>query len=724
MERFQGLARARDRPWRGKVESLDHEARDLAGAARPVVGGRGQDQLVLGSRHGHVEEPPLLVDVPVAAGQLFLHELGRQAQGVAPPLQRELLLGAAHQEDDRELEALGLVHGEDVHRVVVAFGLGDGRIVAGLAQEVEVRDERGDAVVLGHVAVGLHGLEELGDVLDLGLGRGAALGGQAPEGPGALEEAVEDLAGAPPRHLLGGLVEIGQEPLRRLPGRAADPEQVLARGERAQDLEQRPRLPARVLIEPQEIDLGHAVDLRGAEVEERDRVVGAREHAEERDEEPDLLARVEPAAAAEAMRDALDVQGAEEGLGVPVAAHQDGHVARARALLDPLLDEGGHAIGLGRGGVEGQVTHGRVPRPLRPQALVDLGHHLQPIRVVVADEARRRVEDELGGPMVLGEDHLAGPGVEAAEGEQVGRGGASPTVDGLIVVTHHRDVGRVAGHELQHLELRVVRVLELVDQDVAVAGAKTLQDRRAGCAAPRGRGGSDRRSRRAPPRPGASGGLRRRPRARRGSGLRLRRRGEAIGRGRGQQAGQPRFGPLAVLPWRDVLVLGAAHQGEERGQVPRGIAERTEAGEGQGEEALAQEDDGLGLAQHAELGVHPHLERGLAEHAVAEGVEGRDRGLGVAVGDELVDALGHLHRGLLGEGEGQDLLGPRPLARDEMGDAAGEHRGLARARAGDDEEGPLAVEHGLALGRGEAGENGRLGRGKGSERGRGHERPS
>ena len=130
-----------------------------------------------------------------------------------------------------------------------------------------------------------------------------------------------------------------------------------------------------------------------------------------------------------------------------------------------------------------------------------------------------------------------------------------------------------------------------------------------------------------------------------------------------------------------------------------GIAEGTEALERQLEDPLAQEDDLLGLAEHAEVRVEAQVESAFAEDAVAEGVEGRDPGLGVTIRDELVHPLGHLDRGLLGEGEGEDLLGPRALARDEVGNAAGEHGGLARARARDDEQRALAVEDRLALGR-------------------------
>ena len=84
-------------------------------------------------------------------------------------------------------------------------------------------------------------------------------------------------------------------------------------------------------------------------------------------------------------------------------------------------------------------------------------------------------------------------------------------------------------------------------------------------------------------------------------------------------------------------------------------------------------------------------------------------GLGVALGDQLVHALGHLGRGLLGEREGEDLLGPRALRRDQVRDAAREHGRLAGAGAGDDEERPLAVDDRLALGLVEALEDALLG---------------
>ena len=74
----------------------------------------------------------------------------------------------------------------------------------------------------------------------------------------------------------------------------------------------------------------------------------------------------------------------------------------------------------------------------------------------------------------------------------------------------------------------------------------------------------------------------------------------------------------------------------------------------------------------------------------------------VRVAEQQLDALAHLLRGLVGEGDGQDLAGARAPGLHEPGDAVGEHARLARAGAGQDEQRAVAVGHGLALGRVEA----------------------
>ena len=56
--------------------------------------------------------------------------------------------------------------------------------------------------------------------------------------------------------------------------------------------------------------------------------------------------------------------------------------------------------------------------------------------------------------------------------------------------------------------------------------------------------------------------------------------------------------------------------------------------------------------------------------------------------DQLGDALAHLGGGLVGERDGQDRARMRAAGGDQPGDAAGEHAGLARPGAGDDEQRP------------------------------------
>ncbi len=74
---------------------------------------------------------------------------------------------------------------------------------------------------------------------------------------------------------------------------------------------------------------------------------------------------------------------------------------------------------------------------------------------------------------------LAEAAVELREGRVAG---AAEAVDGLVVVPHHHDVVRAvrrAPQQLDQLDLGDVRVLELVDQEVAVLALPSAQDVRA-----------------------------------------------------------------------------------------------------------------------------------------------------------------------------------------------------------------------------------------------------
>jgi hypothetical protein len=79
-------------------------------------------------------------------------------------------------------------------------------------------------------------------------------------------------------------------------------------------------------------------------------------------------------------------------------------------------------------------------------------------------------------------------------------------------------------------------------------------------------------------------------------------------------------------------------------------------------------------------------------------VEGHDPHAARRAAQQQLDALAHLLRGLVGEGDRQQLGVARLSGLDEPGDAVGEDPGLARSGAGEDQQRPLAVRHRLALG--------------------------
>ena len=72
--------------------------------------------------------------------------------------------------------------------------------------------------------------------------------------------------------------------------------------------------------------------------------------------------------------------------------------------------------------------------------------------------------------------------------------------------------------------------------------------------------------------------------------------------------------------------------------------------------------------------------------------------------DRDLDPLAHLGGGLVRERDGQDLAGSGVAGGQQVGDPAGEHPGLARPGAGDDQQRAAAVLDGLALRRVEVGD--------------------
>ena len=254
----------------------------------------------------------------------------------------------------------------------------------------------------------------------------------------------------------------------------------------------------------------------------------------------------------------------------------------------------------------------------------------------------------------------------------------------------------LVGERRDELGLGAVRVLELVDEDVPEATG----DRGPG----RGRGPHEAQGERdlvaeidaavggqQPLVGGVGSGQLALAAGLLGGGIGRRRAGLAglgTGRGLGQTCRLDRqaIGMGEVVGRRDVLVLAAAEQRRERSQEAGRVAKRPVGVEVELEEVLAQEDDDLRSGQDAHVGRQPELQGVLADEAVAEGVERRDRGVRVAIRHELVDADRHLLGGLVGEGQRQDLRGLGAARRDEPRDPPGDDLGLAGPGAGDHQE--------------------------------------
>ncbi len=91
------------------------------------------------------------------------------------------------------------------------------------------------------------------------------------------------------------------------------------------------------------------------------------------------------------------------------------------------------------------------------------------------DEPMRGIEDRLPAAVVVDQHDARRLGVCGPEAEDVAERGAAEAVDALVVVAHDGDVAVRLGQELHQLPLCVVRVLELVDQDVAISRSLLLE---------------------------------------------------------------------------------------------------------------------------------------------------------------------------------------------------------------------------------------------------------
>ena len=143
-------------------------------------------------------------------------------------------------------------------------------------------------------------------------------------------------------------------------------------------------------------------------------------------------------------------------------------------------------------------------------------------------------------------------------------------------------------------------------------------------------------------------------------------------------------GPAAVLPAVD-----------QAGELARGPALLVEVG---GLDQLLEDAQLIVGVEDGEIGLEADQLGMAAQHARGDRMEGAEpRHAFERAAGERADALAHFARGLVGEGDGEDLARPRLAGGDEVGEPGGQRGGLAGARAGEDEHRPFGRQHRLAL---------------------------
>ena len=393
------------------------------------------------------------------------------------------------------------------------------------------------------------------------------------------------------------------------------------------------------------------------------------QHGEIGDGILDLGSLVEPRPTDHLVRDTLPDEHVLEHARLRVRAVEHRDLGSGVARLDPSCDLRRDEARLGVLVLHLDDLDGIARPELRPQVL-------RLAVAVVVDHRVRGLEDRVRRAVVLLERDDAGAAEVALEVEDVADVGAAERVDRLIGVPDGEHVPVLRGEKLEQAVLGVVRVLVLVDEDVAERRLPALE----GLGEPLEH--LDREHQHVVEVDRVRGeepllvalvhlgdGLipeRRDPR-----GVVLRR-DQLVLRVRDLGVDPARREPLRVLP---ELLEARLHDAHLVGLVVdrerRAVAEPLR---------LAAQDPPAGRVERED----PDRARGAAEHPL--------------------EPLPHLGRRLVRERDREDLVRLHAVRADQVGDAMGEDARLPRAGAGDDEERPLDVEHSLALGRIQVGE--------------------
>ena len=274
------------------------------------------------------------------------------------------------------------------------------------------------------------------------------------------------------------------------------------------------------------------------------------------------------------------------------------------------------------------------------------------------------------GTVVLFQPDHVGAGKILFEPKDVAHLGAAPAIDRLVVVAHAADVHVPLRQKPEPEILRYIGVLIFVDEDVAEPPAVLLEQvivlledldhveqeiaeiDRVQRLQPRLVFGVER------------------------GALPV----EGAGIGGGDLVGRQR----AILPAVD-----------DRGQLPRRPAFLVDPG---GADQLFHQPDLVVGVEDGEIGLQPHELRMAAQKLDADRVKRAEPGHPLdGLPHQLSHAPAHLARGLVGEGDGQDLVRPRRPGGQKMRDPRGQRARLAGARARQHQHRAVEPLHRIAL---------------------------
>lgn len=243
-------------------------------------------------------------------------------------------------------------------------------------------------------------------------------------------------------------------------------------------------------------------------------------------------------------------------------------------------------------------------------------------------------EDVLGGTVVLLQFYHVGVGEIAFELQDVADGGAAPGVNGLVVITHHRQVSVPLGQKTEQHILGMVCVLVLVHQDVVELALVVLQHRRVLL-------------------------------------KQARRQADQVVKVQGV-IGRQALLVGGIDPGLNLLHVGAGGGGKLIRVLQLVLGPGDGAEHGAGGVLLFTEvqalehvfDQGLLVAavQDGKVTVIAKFVDVPAQNAGASGVEGADPDVPAPGADQLFHPLPHLRRRFVGEGNGQDAPGLVPWA--------------------------------------------------------------